>query len=177
MLLAGFLHIFHSAFTRKGRHDLKALLPGLLDIREFRETVAYYWKKTLYGSEGLRHPHLGRFSYIHKAEYWALIWGTIVMSVTGFVLWFPVIASRWLPVWGFPLMEMIHYYEAWLATLAIVVWHFFFVIFHPAEAPMSVTWVTGNVTREDMEREFPRELEELEARERPGDPNEGGSTS
>ncbi len=30
-------------------------------------------------------PPLG---YIEKAEYLALVWGTVVMAVTGFVLWF-----------------------------------------------------------------------------------------
>jgi cytochrome b subunit of formate dehydrogenase len=164
MLGAGFAHVFHSIFTKKGRHEIRELLPRLSDVREIREYLTYYLK-LLFGRHA-PHPHLGRYTYIHKAEYWALIWGTVVMSVTGLGLWFPEIVSRWLPSWGIPLFELVHYYEAWLATLAILVWHFFFVVFHPAEYPMSTIWITGKVSDEEMKREHPRELEEME-REHP----------
>jgi cytochrome b subunit of formate dehydrogenase len=110
---------------------------------------------------------MGRYTYIHKLEYWALIWGTVVMTLTGFALWFPEVVSRLMPAWGIPLMELIHYYEAWLATLAILVWHFFFTIFHPHEYPMSTIWLTGKVTREEMEHEHTRELESWEREEEP----------
>ena len=33
-------------------------------------------------------PRYRRFNYAEKAEYWALVWGTAVMAVTGVVLWF-----------------------------------------------------------------------------------------
>ena len=36
-----------------------------------------------------------------------------------------------------------HFYEAVLATLAIVVWHFYFVIFDPLVYPMDSAWITG----------------------------------
>ncbi len=90
----------------------------------------------------------GRYDYMQKAEYWALVWGTIVMVFTGLVLWFPTFAARLLPGILIPASQTIHYYEAWLATLAILVWHFFFVILHPEEYPMSWTWLTGKMTKE-----------------------------
>ncbi|HLG18483.1 MAG TPA: cytochrome c3 family protein [Bdellovibrionota bacterium] len=157
MLSAGVLHIFHSIFTRQGRKEIRELLPRLTDVRDLSANIFYYVK--LVRARAATAPKLGRYTYIHKAEYWALIWGTIVMSVTGFALWFPELFSRFLPVWGIPLAELIHYFEAWLATLAILVWHLFFVIFHPDEYPMNVTWLTGKVTRHEMERDHPRELD------------------
>ena len=90
----------------------------------------------------------GRYDYMQKAEYWALVWGTIVMVLTGLVLWFPTLTARFLPGILIPASQTIHYYEAWLATLAILVWHFFFVILHPEEYPMSWTWLTGKMTKE-----------------------------
>ena len=39
--------------------------------------------------------------------------------------------------------QVIHYYEAVLATLAIVVWHFYWVIFDPKEYPMNPSWLIG----------------------------------
>jgi hypothetical protein len=38
---------------------------------------------------------------------------------------------------------VVHFYEAVLATLAIVVWHFYFVIFDPLVYPMDTAWLTG----------------------------------
>ncbi|MDH5197949.1 MAG: hypothetical protein OEY20_11920, partial [Gemmatimonadota bacterium] len=58
-----------------------------------------------------------------------------------------------------------HFYEAWLATLAILVWHFFFVIFHPEEYPMSWTWLTGKMSRESAKEHHPRWLEEEETQQ------------
>ncbi|MBI2952638.1 hypothetical protein HYY27_11110 [bacterium] len=109
-------------------------------------------------------PRFDRYSYIEKAEYLALIWGTGVMAVTGLMLWFPVEATSWLPGWAVRVAEVIHYYEAWLATLAILVWHFFFVMFHPGEYPMSATWLDGKVTEEELRHHHPQEYERLKGK-------------
>jgi cytochrome b subunit of formate dehydrogenase len=93
-----------------------------------------------------KHPTFHKYDYTEKAEYWALIWGTIVMGVTGFILWFPTMVGDWAPVWLIKVSEIIHFYEAILATLAIIVWHWFFVIFRPSEYPMSFAWISGGVT-------------------------------
>ena len=37
----------------------------------------------------------------------------------------------------------IHLYEAILATLAVLVWHFYFVIFDPEVYPLNTALVTG----------------------------------
>jgi len=83
---------------------------------------------------------------VEKAEYWALIWGTLVMGFTGFFLWFPTMIGDWAPLWFIKVCEIVHYYEAILATLAIVVWHWFFVIFRPQEYPLSFTTIDGKMT-------------------------------
>jgi hypothetical protein len=57
--------------------------------------------------------------------------------------------------------SVIHYYEAWLATLAILIWHFFFVVFHPEEYPMALSWVTGELSVESMKERHPEELARL----------------
>jgi cytochrome b subunit of formate dehydrogenase len=106
-------------------------------------------------------PLLDRFSYIEKAEYWALIWGTIVMTLTGFILWFDNTFMGLLTKLGWDAARTIHYYEAWLAFLAIVVWHFYFVIFNPDIYPMNTAWFTGKISEEQMADEHPKELERI----------------
>jgi len=46
----------------------------------------------------------------------------------------------------------IHFYEAILATLAIIVWHFYHVIFDPDVYPLNFALVDGKVS-EDVYRE------------------------
>lgn len=140
MIGAGVYHLFYLLFTARGRDVLKNLIPKYHDIVEARDNILYYLriKKTK--------PHFDKYDYTEKAEYWALIWGTVIMGVTGFILWFPTIVGNWAPTWLIKVSELIHFYEAILATLAILVWHWFFVIFHPHEYPMSLTWLNGKMT-------------------------------
>jgi len=138
-----YISIHHGLYlfmTRKGKKELKALMPVKEDVGQIGENLAYHLGKAK------EKPRFGRFDYTEKAEYWALVWGTIVMAMTGFILWFPTFWTGFLPSWVVKVAETIHLYEAWLATLAIVVFHFFFVIFHPEQYPMSFTWLTGRMT-------------------------------
>ncbi len=65
---------------------------------------------------------------------------------------------------GWDAARSIHYYEAILATLAIVVWHLYFVIFNPDVYPMNLAWLKGTITEEEMEDEHPLELEAIRRR-------------
>ena len=60
------------------------------------------------------------------------------------------------------IATVIHYYEAILASLAILVWHFYFVFLNPDVFPMNKAWIKGVLTREEMENEHPLELEKME---------------
>ncbi len=86
------------------------------------------------------------------------MWGTVLMAATGLLLWFENAALRYLPKWATDVATALHFYEAVLATLAIVVWHLYWVIFDPAVYPMDTAWWTGrSPTARAFER---REAEE-----------------
>ncbi|MCB0312348.1 MAG: cytochrome b/b6 domain-containing protein, partial [Calditrichaeota bacterium] len=110
-------------------------------------------------------PRYDRFNYIEKSEYWALVWGTIVMTLTGFALWFENQSMAWFSKIFLDVFETIHYYEAWLAFLAIVVWHLYYVIFNPDVYPMNFTWITGKVSEAEMHHEHPLELQRIKENE------------
>ncbi|MGD2109436.1 MAG: hypothetical protein PVI86_08595, partial [Phycisphaerae bacterium] len=103
-------------------------------------------------------PQFGRFSYMEKCEYWALIWGSVIMTVTGVLLWFDnYFVDRWsLPKGVLDIALVIHYYEAWLATLAILVWHGYSTIFGPHVYPMNPAWLTGKMPKEMYTHEHPQ---------------------
>jgi len=155
MVLASVYHIFYIFFDPRGKQLIRDLYPRIQDVTDAIGVMKY--------NLGLsdRKPKLGRFSYVEKSEYWALVWGTVVMSVTGIILWFDntflgILTKLWWDVAG-----TIHYYEAWLATLAIIVWHFYFVIFNPDAYPINLAFWKGTLTEEEMMEEHPLEVEEI----------------
>jgi cytochrome b subunit of formate dehydrogenase len=155
MIGVSLYHVYYVFFVPRGKKLIRDLFPQLSDVREFWGTLKYY----LHLSKAK--PKYGRFAYIEKAEYWALIWGVIVMGATGIVLWFNNYFIGLFTLLGWNVAQAVHYYEAWLATLAIVVWHFYFVIFNPSTYPLNTAFITGTLTEEEMAEEHPRELEEI----------------
>jgi cytochrome b subunit of formate dehydrogenase len=127
--------------TRRGR----AYLPDLA-LRPHDATDA---AKLLAHNVGLavETPPPRRFNFAEKAEYWALMWGSVVMIVTGIMLIFTAAVLNLLPKVWLDVAQVVHYYEAVLATLAIVVWHFYWVILHPSEYPMNPAWLIGRRPR------------------------------
>ncbi|HVM60983.1 MAG TPA: cytochrome c3 family protein [Verrucomicrobiae bacterium] len=132
-----FVHMWLLTFTVKGRSYLRALWFAGHDLGDALGTLAY--------NVGLRQtepPHR-RWNFAEKAEYWALMWGSVVMIVTGLMLLFTDTVLRLMPKVWHDVAQVIHFYEALLATLAIVVWHFYWVIFDPKEYPMNPAWLIG----------------------------------
>lgn len=142
LLLAGAYHVGYVLGTREGRSLLRDMIPGPKDARDVAANAAYL--------TGLakKKPAFGRFGYAEKMEYWAVVWGTIIMGVTGLMIWFKLGTTHWLPRWVVDVATTIHYYEAILACLAIVVWHFYHVIFDPDVYPLNRACVDGRVSPE-----------------------------
>ena len=156
--LSGY-HILYLLFTERGRGILKDMIPRLKDAIDLWETL----KNNLYLNRPAKELKMGRFNFREKFEYLGLIWGTIVMTVTGFILWWEVDWLRYFPRWTFDVARAIHFYEAILATLTIIVWHFYAVVFNPDVYPMNWAWITGNLTEHEMKEEHGLELERLKA--------------
>jgi len=133
-------HMFDILLAREGRRLLRDLFPTLDDVRGASQNLAYYLGLTT------NKPEFPRFNYAEKAEYWALVWGMIVMAVTGVMLWAKVSVGNHLPRWWLDIATAIHFYEAVLATLAIVVWHFYQVFLDPDVYPMNWAWWDGKMT-------------------------------
>jgi formate dehydrogenase gamma subunit len=154
LLASGLMQMIYFVFIRRGRREVLALIPRFWDVRGFVQNMGNHL--------GLRSepPKFGRYDYAEKAEYLALLWGGIVMAVTGLILWFPETSLSFLPVWAFEVAEVIHFYEAVLALGAAIVWHLFFTILHPEKYPMSFTWLHGKIDEESQRHHHP--LEEID---------------
>jgi hypothetical protein len=77
------------------------------------------------------------------------------MGVTGLMIWFKMDVTKFLPRWAVDVATTIHYYEAILACLAIVVWHFYHVIFDPDVYPLNWACWNGKVSKHWQEEEHP----------------------
>lgn len=137
LMAAAGVHVVHLALSRLARRDIAAFMPARSDWHELKAKILFLI--------GLRKdpPPAVPVGYSEKAEYLAVIWGTLIMAITGFMLWFDDAMLRWLPKWLLDVATAVHFYEAILASLAILVWHFYFVMLDPVVYPMDTAWITG----------------------------------
>ena len=155
MLLVGTYHILYLALSKEGRLWVKDMLPKLKDIRDVIGNLAYYL-----GVQKEK-PKIARFSYAEKAEYWAVVWGTIIMGLTGLMIWFKIAVFGFLPRWWIDIALSVHFYEAVLATLAIIVWHFYQVVFDPDVYPVNFAFIDGRVSEESYKEEHELAYEQM----------------
>ena len=141
-LATSLLHALLLISSARLREHWKDLWPRRSDVAEALAGFAY--------NLGLRRekPALARHSYVEKAEYWAVVWGAVIMGGTGLMLWANTFFLAWLPKTALDLATVVHFYEAVLATLAILVWHFYFVIFDPDVYPLDSAWLNGYSPRQ-----------------------------
>ncbi|HEX4285160.1 MAG TPA: cytochrome b/b6 domain-containing protein [Terracidiphilus sp.] len=155
LIAAGIYHVFYLIALREGRRLLIDIAPRPKDAFDVVGTMLYY--------TGLskQKPAYGRFNYAEKAEYWALVWGTALMGLTGIMLWAKVWVGDLFARWWVDVATTIHYYEAILATLAIVVWHFYQVFCDPDVYPMNWAWWDGKMSVEQYKHEHALDTESL----------------
>jgi cytochrome b subunit of formate dehydrogenase len=155
LVTLGIYHLIVVLATRKRSVRRHSMGLSFVDLVELTDDVRF-----LVGLRSSR-PAMGRFDYRQKFEYWAVLWGTVLMATTGLVMWFPVFVTRWLPGVVIPASRVAHGGEALLALFAVIIWHFYNAHFRPDIFPMDPAMFTGKIALERMEHEHRGELEEL----------------
>lgn len=127
------------------------MMPVIEDFKHLYDDIRYYL--------GLRKhkAYYGRYNYAEKVEYLAVVWGTILMGLTGFMMWNPIVTTRLLPGEFIPAAKAAHGAEAVLAVLAIVIWHFYHVHIRHFNKSM----FTGKLSEAEMAHEHPAELAQI----------------
>ena len=162
--MAGFVFAFLMALhlglviwkTATKRFKLFTMVPDQKDFRDALQTLRYY-----VGLEKA-HARFDRFDYRQKFEYWGMLAGSLIMVLTGLVLYFPALVARLLPGQLIPVAKVAHSNEGLLATLVIIVWHIYNAHLNPDVFPFDPSIFTGKISRERMEKEHPLELERRE---------------
>lgn len=143
MILVSVYHILYLLLNRSGRRWLSDMFPRLKDLKEAFKNAMY-----LMGINNTP-PEFDRFSYKHKVEYWALISGSIIMSVTGLLLWTQDLWNKFI----IDIATLVHGMEAILAALAILVWHMYEIHLRPGRKLTDDHWLTGIMEEEEMKEE------------------------
>ena len=161
LIAATLYHVVHLAIVRRDRNRfLRAMFPSIKDATDLVHVFAYNLGLTKTG------PTFEKFNYAEKVEYWAFMWGTVVMTLSGLLLWFNNFTLRHFPKWVSDAATAVHYYEALLATFSILLWHFYMVIFDPLIYPMDTAWLNGKVPADHYKHSRPAYYRALRAEER-----------
>lgn len=161
LMLVSIYHIIVVAYKVWVMRSPLSMLPVIDDFKHLLHDIGYYlgYRK--------HKAYYGRYNYAEKVEYLAVVWGTIIMAITGFMMWNPIATTRLLPGEFIPASKAAHGGEAVLAVLAILLWHFY----HVHVKKFNKSMFTGKLTREEMEHEHPAELAMIEAGQAPRQPD------
>lgn len=160
LIVTAVMHVASLIASRRLRQHWKLLWPRRADLAEGAANFGYNM------GVRLRRPILSDHSYVEKVEYWAVVWGTVIMILTGVMLWADNLMLQWLPKTVIDLATTVHFYEAVLAAAAIVAWHFYTVIFDPEVYPMDTAWLTGFSVRKRPAESEPAEPQEVSQEDR-----------
>jgi len=150
-----FISIFHILNLLYRIYVLRvpwSMMPIIEDAKHLIHDISYYL--------GIRkeRAYYGHYNYAEKMEYLAVVWGTIIMGITGFLMWNPIVSAQYLPGQIIPAAKAAHGAEAILAVLSILLWHFYHVHLRHFNKSM----FTGKLNREEMIEEHPAELAEID---------------
>jgi len=153
MMLGTAWHILVAGYKTFVLREKLSMLPSLQDVKDG-------WQALLHNI-GLakKFPQMGRFTFEEKLEYWAFVWGAIIMGLTGFLMWNPITAAKIFPGDWIPAAKAAHGGEAVLAVLAIIIWHMYGVHLRSFNKSM---W-TGEMNEDEMLHEHPLELADIKA--------------
>jgi formate dehydrogenase subunit gamma len=160
MALVSFYHVFKLTYRFSKRQIRPTMLPTLKDITDAYQMVMYFLGRRQ------ERPLFDRYDFRQKFEYWALLWGNLVMGMTGFIMWFPIQATRFLPGEVIPAAKAAHGAEAVLAVMAILIWHMYSAHLNVDIFPMDASIFKGTLTKERMIHEHPLEYARIVEAER-----------
>ena len=158
-LIAGmFYHLIYLTLVlrRKARESGKGWIKTFLDlplvmrpsdVKEMMKLLGYllFLRKTP--------PQAGRFSAEEKFEYFGVFWGSMLLGITGVMMWANAWTTRHFTGRVLTAALLIHSFEAFLALLHVGVLHIATVIFSPSVFPISKAMFTGDTPVEELAEE------------------------
>ncbi len=153
LIAVSIYHLWQILETWFVKRQRGAMWPQIKDFKDLVQMIRYNLDKAP------EPPKFDRFSIEEKIEYWALLWGQVLMIVTGIIMWFPLLITKILPGSTIPIARALHGWEALLAVLSILIWH----MYHTQIKTRNRSIFTGFMSEEEMLHEHPLEYERIMA--------------
>ena len=163
ILIGNFVVHFFGLANRIRKYGLKNLLFGpttMLPRKKDFADCAGMWKWFFVGG---KKPRFDRWTYWEKFDYVAEVGGSLIIAITGLMLWFPETFARFMPGWMFNVATLIHGYEALLAIGFIFTIHFFNAHLRLEKFPVDDVMFTGRLPEAELEHERGAEYDRLVA--------------
>jgi formate dehydrogenase gamma subunit len=146
--------VYHlgKAITQLARRRLPGdMLVSIKDVRDAFQMVKYL----LFISKD--QPKYGKYNFEQKITYWFLFFGIGILVITGFIIWFPVTATRFLPGGIVPAAKLAHSTESIVAALFIGIWH----MYHVHIERLNLSIFTGKLSESEMQSYHKEEFDRL----------------
>jgi len=128
-----------------------SMMPGKKDLEDMIGMFAWFFGK---GPK----PQFDRYTYWEKFDYMSLMAGTVIIGMTGFMMWFPLWFTKVLPGIFLNIALVIHSNEALLAMGVIFIFvHFFSAHVKPESFPLDKVIFTGSLPVDHYKAERPLE--------------------
>ena len=153
LIAVSLYHLWRILMTWFVKRQRGGMWPYIKDFKDLFQMILYNIDRRP------EPPKFDRFGIEEKIEYWALLWGQVLMIVTGLVMWFPLVVTELLPGTVIPISRALHSWEALLAVLSILIWH----MYHTQIKTRNTSIFTGYMSEEEMLDEHPLEYERIMA--------------
>jgi formate dehydrogenase subunit gamma len=153
LTLAVLYHLVNAIVLMSRRQLPAAIFPSTKDLADFGKMVKYLF----FLSD--RKPSYGKYNFEQKFTYWFVAFAITIMIISGFILWFPVFFTSFLPGGIIPAAKFAHSSEAIAGVVFILLWHFYHV--HLERLNLSI--FTGHLNENDMKEYHLREYQSLTA--------------
>ncbi len=138
------------------------LLPTWQDVRDAGHMIQYLL--FLRGDK----PKFGRYNFEQKVTYWFVFFGILIMGISGFVIWFPIWFTNFLPGGIVPAAKLAHSTEAVVTAIFVIIWH----VYHVHLERTNLSMFTGRLSEDEMktfhEKEYERLTGQFTANAKPG---------
>ena len=156
-------HLANALILMSRRQLPAAIFPSTKDLADFGKMIKYLFFLSN------QKPGYGKYNFEQKFTYWFVAFAITIMVISGFILWFPVFFTNFLPGGIIPAAKFAHSSEAIAGAVFIILWHFYHV--HLERLNLSI--FTGHLNEEDMKEyhllEFQRLTADDQESENPGE--------
>ena len=154
LMLEVLYHLGRIVYLMAKRRLPGDLLPTWQDVRDAGHMLQYllFLRKDK--------PKFGRYNFEQKVTYWFIFFGILIMGISGFIIWFPVQFTQFLPGGVVPAAKLAHSTESIVTAIFVIVWH----VYHVHVERTNLSMFTGRLSEEEMRTFHEKEYNRLTGR-------------